>query len=410
MEGKHLQSWLFYTQAIALFALAAFVNFSIAGAHISLGLLALAVSIQLLLTKRRITFIPAPLLLGFEWPVMAFTGACLIATLLSDSPRESFHNMRHLLTILGAYGVASTLRQHHAWRMPLLWTYIAVASAAALYGLAKFALGYHIKVMSTQSTTMTWGAMSTMFALVTTQIALSGETPRARWLARLLLVPQLLALLFSLVRGAYVGYFAGLAYLLMHQWRRALPAAILAIVLLIFISPEALQQRIFSIFDFSITTTQVRFEQWRYAARIFADHPFFGVGWRDLAPFTRSYAAPGTNLTEGIAYDIFHIGHYHSTYVTLLVCVGLVGLSAFFWLMFVVWRKLGIALRETPAPHRQIVKAARAAMVGFLVAGLFDWTFGDAEVVTMFWFVIGIGMGQHMQHKAAPPAVSLPAT
>lgn len=409
IEAKLLEQWLFYTQAIALFALAAFVNFSIAGAHISLGLLTLAVGLQLLIAKRRQPPTPGAILLGFEWPVMAFTAACLIATLLSDSARESFHNMRHLLTILGAYGVAYALRQHHAWRMPLLWTYIAVASAAALYGLAKFALGHHIKVMSTQSTTMTWGAIATMFALITTQIALAGETPRARWLARLLLVPQLLALLFSLVRGAYVGYLAGLAYLLIPQWRRALPATILAILLLVFISPASLQQRLLSIFDLSMTTTQVRFEQWRYAVQIFADHPFFGVGWRDLAPLTRRYAAPGTNMTEGIAYDIFHIGHYHSIYVTLLVCVGLVGLSAFLWLMLVVWRKLGIALRETSAPHRQLVKATRAAMVGFLAAGMFDWTFGDAEVVTMFWFVIGIGMGQHMQRKVAPTASSFPA-
>jgi hypothetical protein len=33
-------------------------------------------------------------------------------------------------------------------------------------------------------------------------------------------------------------------------------------------------------------------------------------------------------------------------------------------------------------------------LVGFLVAGIFDWTFGDAEVVTMLWFVIGMGLGQ----------------
>lgn len=409
IEAKLLEQWLFYTQAIALFALAAFVNFSIAGAHISLGLLTLAVGLQLLLTKRRQPAARAALMLGFEWPVMAFTGACLIATLLSDSPRESFHNMRHLLTILGAYGVACTLRQHHAWRTPLLWTYIAVASAAALYGLAKFALGDHIKVMSTQSTTMTWGAMATMFALITTQAALSGETRRARWLARLLLAPQLLALLFSLVRGAYVGYFAGLAYVLMPQWRRALPAALFAIILLVFIAPDSLQQRVLSIFDLSIMTTQVRFEQWRYAVQIFTDHPFFGVGWRDLAALTRSYAPPGTNMSEGVAFDVFHIGHYHSIYVTLLVCVGLVGLSAFLWLMFAVWRKLGMAMRETSAPPRQVVKAARAAMVGFLVAGLFDWTFGDAEVVTMFWFVIGMGLGQHLQHKVPTSAASFPA-
>jgi O-antigen ligase len=274
---------------------------------------------------------------------------------------------------------------------------------AALYGLVKFALGFHIKVMSVQSTTMTWGALATMFALVTTQVAISGATPATRWLARLLVIPQLLALLFSMVRGAYVGYVAGLAYLLARQWRRALPAAAIALMLALLFSPESLRQRALSIFDPAVTTTQVRLVQWRYALEIFGHHPFFGVGWRDLAAITRSYAPPGTNMSEGINFDVFHIGHFHSTYVTLLVCTGAVGVLAFLWLMSAVWRNLGRVLRETAGLEHQLAKAAVAAMVGFLVAGLFDWTFGDAEVVTMFWFVIGFGMGQLTRLKPSYP-------
>ncbi|MDZ7266143.1 MAG: O-antigen ligase family protein [candidate division KSB1 bacterium] len=400
--------WLTLLQAFALFALAAFVNFSIAGAHMSLGLLTLTLVLQFVRRGTHGTW--TALTLGFEWPLLAFTLACVLATVLSETPAESLRNLRHLLTVLGAYGVAHSLRHHPGWRRPLLWTFVAVAAGTAGYGLLRFLLGAHVKVMATQSTTMTWGALAAMFALIATQVALAAPSRRERGLAMLALLPQLPALLFSMVRGAYVGYAAGVLYLLARQWRRALPIAAAVLVVAFLFSPVALQQRMLSIFDPSVTTTQVRLVQWQYALQIFADHPLFGVGWRDLAALTRNYAPPGTDFNEGIAYDVFHIGHYHSTYFTLLVSVGAVGLLAFGWLMVEVWRRLGRVLAQANPAGQSLVRAVRAAMIGFLVAGLFDWTFGDAEVVTMFWFLIGYGLGQVEPRPAAPagmkPAVT----
>lgn len=403
---SRFDQWLLLLQAFALFALAAFVNFSIAGAHLSLGLLTLTLLLQLVRTRAHGNW--AALALGFEWPLLAFTLACLIATLLSQAPFESLRNLRHLLTVLGAYGVAYALRNHPHWRKPLLWTFLAVAAGIAGYGLLRFLLGAHVKVMGTQSTTMTWGALATMFALIATQVALAAPAKRERALALLALLPQLPALLFSMVRGAYVGYAAGVCYLLARQWRRALPIAAVVLVLAFLFSPAALQQRMRSIFDPNVTTTQVRLVQWQYALQIFADHPLFGVGWRDLAALTRSYAPPGTNMNEGIAFDVFHIGHYHSTYFTLLVSVGAVGLLAFGWLMVQVWRRLGGVLAQGSPEVQPLVRGVRAAMIGFLVSGLFDWTFGDAEVVTMFWFLIGFGLGQ-VEPAHASPSGSEPA-
>jgi O-antigen ligase len=168
------------------------------------------------------------------------------------------------------------------------------------------------------------------------------------------------------------------------------------------------RQRVAAIFDLNTPSTQVRLIQWKHALKIAADHPIVGVGWRDLQPVIRRYAMPDPNIPANITKDVFSIGHFHSTYVTILVCFGIAGFLAFAWLMISVWRTLGIAIKHTDDEgDRSIIFASRAAVIGFLVAGIFDWTFGDAEVVTMLWFVIGMGIGQSNPAPSSPPISSV---
>ena len=385
--------------AFALFAFAAFVSFSIAGAHISLGLLTLCVVLQIAKSKRQKAK-ESSFPLGIEWPIVAFVLIALLSTVLSETPLASFRNLRHLLTILGAYTVALSLRQYPEWRRPLLWMFISVATVAALYGIGKFAFGFTRKVQSTQGTTMTWGALSVMFMAMTLQTALAAPTRRERWLARAQIIPQLFSLLFSLVRGAYIGFFTSAVYLLRQYWskrrillQRLLPAFLILLLAIVF--STTVRQRVAAIFDLNTPSTQVRLIQWKCALQIVADHPIFGVGWRDLQPVIRQYATLNPNIPENISKDVFSIGHFHSTYVTILACFGVVGFLAFAWLMIAVWRSLVAAIKQTgDDSSRSIIFASRAAVLGFLVAGIFDWTFGDAEVVTMLWFVVGMGLGQ----------------
>ncbi len=400
-------------EAFALFALASSVSLSIAGAHISLGLLTLCVlgqsawcRVQRAKGETQLVTENWSLKTGFEWPLLAFVIVAFISTALSELPLASFRNLRHLLTILGAYTVAFSLRRHPQWRKPLLWTFIGVATLASIWGLLEYALGLSRKVQSTQGTTMTWGALCVMFMSFTLQISLAAPTRRERWLGWLQFIPQFFAMLFSLVRGAYVGFASSIMYLLKPYWsnrrlllQKILPALLLLVIITTLISPQNVQQRFAAIFDLNTGSTQVRLIQWKHALTIAADHPFFGVGWRDLQAVLRQYAAPDPNIPENITKDVFSIGHFHSNYFTILVCFGVTGLLAFAWLIIAVWRALSNALKNTPVEfNRLVIFASRAALLGFLVAGIFDWTFGDAEVVTMLWFVVGLGFG-HVDFK-----------
>lgn len=396
-EPGSFMVWANRVQGFALFCFSAFVSFSIAGAHISLGLLALIVLIKIVLRRRAATSAPPALVdwrIGIEWPLAVFAAIALASTLVSESPLESFIHCKHLLTALGAYAVAYTLREHPQWRRPSLYVFVITAAFAAIVGLAKYLVGMTIRVQGSQAITMTWGAMCAMIAIVTLQLAVSETRRAARWTMGGLLVPQLAALLLSFVRGAYLGFAAGVLYLVRRQWRRPLPVVAIIVVVTLIFAPAAVKQRITSIVDLQNPTVLVRLTQWKIAARVIADHPILGVGWIDLAATTQEYAKPDPSLPEAVNHDVFFIGHYHNTFVTLAVYFGLLGFASFLWLIIRLWRQLRAAQRMAESGYDALmIQAALAVIIAFLVSGMFDWTFGDAEVVTMFWYLVGIGIG-----------------
>src|SRR5262249_13732905 len=92
-------------------------------------------------------------------------------------------------------------------------------------------------------------------------------------------------------------------------------------------------------------------------------------------------------------------GHLHNAYVQIAASMGLVGLAAFAWLsaslVRTAWAGLG-ALRGLSTRVRAGGLAAGvrlgvvAALAGFLVAGLFEWNFGDEELLYQLYTLVGI--------------------
>ena len=91
-------------------------------------------------------------------------------------------------------------------------------------------------------------------------------------------------------------------------------------------------------------------------------------------------------------------GHFHNNWVQIAVTTGVVGLACYAAWMglvgFLLWR----AYRRT---RGGVAAAGLAVFVGFQIGGLFDWSFGDAEVANQFFLWVGLAL--------AASAASLPA-
>src|SRR5207244_32938 len=194
-----------------------------------------------------------------------------------------------------------------------------------------------------------------------------------------------LALAFSTARGAWVGALAGAAALaLVARDRRArlvLPACAVAAGLAFAVTP-ALRAEAAHMFSAGGANAG-RVGIYRANLDIVHERPVLGLGfgrYRTAAP--PYYAAhPAADRRS----------HAHNNFLQMAAEAGLTGLAAFGLVYATALRRGAEAIGASPDPATWAAAAgAWAGVIGFLVGGLTQYTFGDAEVAIAMWVALAI--------------------
>jgi O-antigen ligase len=156
-------------------------------------------------------------------------------------------------------------------------------------------------------------------------------------------------------------------------------AAVLVVFFLVM--PGSYRHRVTSIWDPHYRTNVQRMELLEGGWNMFKDHPLVGVGSMDMDEMYRRYKPPEA---------VYIFGHMHNIFLQVAVTTGIVGLIPFCVLLWFFFRLMGRNRRLTLSPpeHAWVVGSI-GALIGFLVNGLFEWNFGDAEVITLLYFLVG---------------------
>jgi O-antigen ligase len=156
-------------------------------------------------------------------------------------------------------------------------------------------------------------------------------------------------------------------------------------VVIFLAAPEAVRQRISSIVDPQDVTARERLYMWGSGLQIVRDHPWTGVGMEGVKRVYRTYKHP-----EGVRDQR---GHLHSNPIHIAAERGLIGLVCWLsiWIVFYahVWklfRRLGSEDRSAMA----LVIGSLASVTSFHVFGLFEYTFGDSELVALMYFFMAL--------------------
>ena len=122
---------------------------------------------------------------------------------------------------------------------------------------------------------------------------------------------------------------------------------------------------------------------WKSGLAMARDHLMTGIGPGQVKRVYPQYAAPEVvNKTRG---------HLHNTPIQILVERGILGLAAWLGLFGAFFVRAVRAARRAREPRdRALVTGAIAAIAGFLVAGLFEYNFGDTEVLLVALFMMSI--------------------
>jgi O-antigen ligase len=194
-----------------------------------------------------------------------------------------------------------------------------------------------------------------------------------------------LGLLGSLTRGAWVALAVMLAVLLALRRPRYLLAFLPAALLFLLLSPVPLLNRILSITDLQDSSNYDRLCMADAGLRMIAERPLFGIG-PDMVQ--RRYA-----LYRNPTAPRYWVPHLHNNLLNLAAERGVSSLAAYLWL---VAAPLFLAVRRYRAeggadgPRADLYLGTILALIGFNLAGLFEYNWGDVEVQRLALFLLAL--------------------
>ena len=364
--------------ALALFGVAGALQFSIAAAQILLTI-ALICWVAVLVIRRERFEAPS-----FFWPLLAYAGATLVSAAFSSDPRASIVDSKQLVLFLLVpltYRFVSSARAH-----TLTTVVLACAVASAVFGIVQYGIFHYDQLgqrpQGTLGHYMTYSGLLMIVSGVAIARVLFG--PRDRTWALLMLPAMFAALALTFTRSAQVGMCAAAALLFALKDFRLF--AIVPVVAAIFfaVAPGQITQRFVSMFDQKDPTRIDRMTMAHIGERMIVRHPLTGVGPNMVQRTYEEYR--GSDPAAG-PDGVVHINpHLHNNPLQIAAERGLPALAIWLWFIVVLARDL--QKRFAAGPHRALAAAALASMAALLIAGLFEYNFGDSEVLMLFLIIV----------------------
>jgi O-antigen ligase len=379
--------WLTAAHAPLLVALAAGLAVSISLAQLALG----ALGAWVLLARRagRLGPLRWPLLA----PIAAFSVWSVVAALASARPADGLHECKNVLTLALVFVLANALPDATAARRFATGLLLAITVAAA-FALLQVNACPDVNFFSPARGVVGWffrkcGRARGFYSIYMTlagvlALALTAALPRLarpgrelRWLLPAFVVNGA-ALALTYVRGAWLGLGAGAVTAVAGLGRRGVVAAVALVALgggLVLALPQV-RDRVASITDPTNDTARDRMAMLEVGLRLAGEHPLTGVGPGQIKALYPLVAPP-----EAMRHSTSHL---HNTPLQIAAERGVVGLATWLWIVVACLHRIGRILTRLPAEatdERALVLGALSAVVTFVVAGLFEYNFGDTEVL-----------------------------
>lgn len=384
-----------WTQRImegSLLGYALFAPWSIAGAQTCLGLGLAAWAVEVIVARGR-GLKGTPLAL----PILVFLGLELASALFSPDRQVGLKAFRAEWIVLLFFLVANSVRREETVRR-MLDLLIAVTALISLYAIWQHFAGWDLyrdrtlrpagdvfEAIGLFSHHLTYGGFVMCVLLVSGCLFLWGTRGRRRAAYGLASLILSLALVWSYARSAWVGLFGGILAIGLLRGRKILILGLAGIILVIgflLLFQPSVRFQVFQLAEVfrKPVSTSARLQLWSTSLKMIQDRPLIGVG---LGQVNRSLVDYGCDL---------EYTHVHNDFLNVAAHVGLMGLAAFFWI-WVAFLRMVIRCRPRRQGHGlwpALSTAGCGLMIAFLVAGLFQCYYTDAENAMLLWFLLGL--------------------
>jgi putative inorganic carbon (HCO3(-)) transporter len=193
------------------------------------------------------------------------------------------------------------------------------------------------------------------------------------------------AFALTLVRGAWMGFGAGVLVLACTVRRRGLLLAAVGVAAALVLAVPGVWQRAATLVDASDPTARERLAMLSAGLALVTEHPVAGIGPGQVRRLYPEYAPPHAVRR--------HTSHLHNTPLQIAVERGLVGLALWLWIFAAFFARTIAIWRGLPADatrDRALVAGSAAAIAAFVAGGLFEYNFGDTEVLLVAMSVMAL--------------------
>lgn len=376
-----------------------FTPFSIAGSHICLAIATALLFVDRASREETFAFARSS---GLGWPLLGWIAACLLSVACAIDVRHSAEKLNKLaLLALLPLGALSASR---ARLRTILGALLGSTALVSVIGVAQHLAaggGLDARNRGVGGFYMTVAGISMTVALLALgELLAAAKDPRPRRLAFLGLAfaTTTAALLATYTRGSWIGFAAG-AFFVLRRQRTALLAFVLGAVLVIALGPPEARDRLASNVRPDHPRNAERVLIWKHGLALFAERPLTGTGlWIPPSLMEREFTTPS---------GVFRVhSHMHDAPLQIAVTMGIPGLLAFAVYIFGFAR---LARRAAGAQIRNLweeglVLAYPGILAALLVNGLFEWNFGDSEVLGLFYLLSGVTLGVAVDRSGWYPA------
>ncbi|NPV93438.1 MAG: polymerase [Firmicutes bacterium] len=337
------------------------------------------------------------------WPIMVFVSvSTFLLLVVSPQFNIAFEGWRVVVEYILWYFVGLNLLSSRGQAKGLMITFLILGTVLALHGIYQYAIGVEIPsswIDSQHETAVRTRAFSilgspnvlgSLFVLIIPMgLALFlSEKEKARQLLYLTSLGLLsVCLLFTFSRGAWLSLAGALVFFGLRQDRRVIVLLLLVIIATPAIFPSASERLAF------LTTPEFRasseaggrLARWEISLDRWERHPYTGLG---LGRFGGAVA----NRHEETRW--FYTDNY---YLKTATEMGLIGLTAFLWLLLNCLRAGSQAIARLRDPYWQLLGVGiLAGLIGVLLHNTVENIFEVPALTTYFWFWLGIlvGLGQ----------------
>lgn len=357
---------------------------SIAVSQVFLGLAILGFLLDCLLNRRTVLRFPP-----VKLPLLLFVGTTLVSWLASPEPAIGLPPIYKFWLFAIILLVANYFSKERVGRAcQALFAAGMVAAGFALVQYLVPSLGSvdgRLTGFMGHWMTLSGGLMLVFLAMLA-HLLFSAPERRPLWMLAVCFLG--VTLLLTLTRSVWIASLAGL---LVAAWLRfpTLKTVLVSgagILVLAVCLPDSLQQRLASIWDPAHPSNAARLEIWRTGVQMVQANPWVGVGPQRVSKVFFDYHPDEGARQRGGFFWI----HMHNNLLQFAAERGIPCALVWLWLIFRMGRHhwLGFRRARLPSLEKSVHAGGFLSLLALFVAGLFEFNFGDSEVLMVFLFLV----------------------